>query len=99
MPPFNPIQAENPQSQSRAADDPQKVEQGQVIMQTMDGLRRMRYFRRQYDPRRAYWYRQYLGQRDQRFYPDNLTPRSNTFVTYPFSNVEAIVARVLDAYF
>lgn len=76
-------------------DDPNADITNKVVSQ----LRRMRYFRKQYDQRRAYFYRQYLGQRDQRFYPDNITPRSNTFVTYPFSNVEAIVARVLDAYF
>lgn len=62
-------------------------------------LRRMRYFRKQYDSRRAYFYRQYLGHRDQRLYPDNITPRANTFVMYPFSNVETIVSRTLDAYF
>lgn len=62
-------------------------------------LKRMRYFRRQYDLRRAYYYRQYLGQRDDKFYPDNVTKRSNTFVPYPFSTVESIVARVMDAFF
>src|SRR5437867_6221201 len=62
-------------------------------------LRRMRYFRKQYDQRRAYFYKQYLGQRDQKFYPDNITPRSNTFVPYPLSNVETIISRVLDAFF
>jgi hypothetical protein len=76
-------------------DDPN----ADITNKVVSHLRRMRYFRKQYDQRRAYFYRQYLGQRDQRFYPDNITPRSNTFVTYPFSNVEAIVARVLDAYF
>lgn len=62
-------------------------------------LKRMRYFRRQYDLRRAHYYRQYLGQRDDKFYPDNVTKRSNTFVPYPFSTVENIVARTLDAFF
>jgi len=62
-------------------------------------LKRMRYFRRQYDIRRAHYYRQYLGQRDERFYPDNISKRSNTFVPYPFSTVENIVARTMDAFF
>lgn len=62
-------------------------------------LKRMRYFRRQYDLRRANYYRQYLGQRDDRLYPDNVTKRSNTFVPYPFSNVENIISRVMDAFF
>lgn len=75
-----------------ATDDPQ-------LQTAVDHLRRMRYFRRQYDQRRALFYRQYLGQRDQRYFPDNLTPRSNTFVPYPFSNTEEVVSRVHDAYF
>lgn len=62
-------------------------------------LKRMRYFRRQYDIRRAHYYRQYLGQRDEKTYPDNITKRSNTFVPYPFSNVETIISRVMDAFF
>ena len=62
-------------------------------------LRRLRYFRRQYDQRRAHFYRMYLGQKDQKTYPDNITPRSNTFIPYPLSNVETIVSRVLDAFF
>lgn len=62
-------------------------------------LKRMRYFRRQYDLRRSHFYRQYLGQRDDKYYPDNITKRSNTFVPYPFSNVETIVSRVMDAFF
>jgi len=70
-----------------------------IVEEKLGALRRMRYFRRQYDSRRALFYRQYLGQRDQRMFPDNVTPRSNTFVPYPFSNVETIVSRVLDAFF
>lgn len=62
-------------------------------------LKRMRYFRRQYDIRRAHFYRQYLGQRDERTYPDNVTKRSNAFWPYPFSNTENLVARVMDAFF
>jgi hypothetical protein len=66
----------------------------------VDGhLTRMLWFRRQYDQRRAFFYRQYIGQQDRKVFPDNVTPRSNTFVTYPLSNVEQIVARVSDAYF
>lgn len=65
----------------------------------LDTLQRMRNFRRPYDQRRAYFYRQYIGQRDRRMYPDNLTPRSNTFVPYPKRNVDAIVDRVHDAFF
>lgn len=65
----------------------------------LDSLQRMRNFRRPYDQRRAYFYRQYIGQRDRRMFPDNLTPRSNTFVPYPQSNVDAIVGRVHDAFF
>src|SRR3954466_3994954 len=59
----------------------------------------MRYFRKQDVQRRAVYYRQYLAQRDAQKCPHNLTPRSNTFVPYPLSNVETIVSRVLDAFF
>lgn len=76
-------------------DDPN----ADVTNKVVSHLRRMRYFRKQYDQRRAYFYKQYLGQRDQRFYPDNITPRSNQFVPYPYANVESVVARTLDAYF
>jgi hypothetical protein len=62
-------------------------------------LERMLFFRRQYDQRRAFFYRQYVGQQDRRNFPDNTTPRSNTFVPYPLSNVEQIVSRVSDAFF
>ena len=70
-----------------------------VVQRTLNSLRRMRYFRRQYDARRAYYYRQYLGQRDVKLYPDNETPRANTFVPYPRSNVETVVTRTMDAFF
>ena len=70
-----------------------------VMQRAVDSLRRMRTFRRQYDQRRAAFYRQYIGQRDQKNFPDNITPRSNTFVMYPYSNVETTVARVDDAFF
>jgi hypothetical protein len=62
-------------------------------------LERMLFFRRQYDQRRAFFYRQYIGQQDRKTFPDNFTPRSNTFVPYPLSNVEQIVSRVSDAFF
>lgn len=62
-------------------------------------LQRMLFYRRQYDQRRAFFYRQYVNQQDRRNFPDNVTPRSNTFVPYPLSNVEQIVARVSEAYF
>jgi hypothetical protein len=62
-------------------------------------LRRATDFRRQYDQRRSIFYRQYVGQRDAQKFPDNVTNRANTFVPYPFSNVETIVSRVDDAFF
>jgi hypothetical protein len=65
----------------------------------LDQLQRLRNFRRPYDQRRAYFYRQYIGQRDRKMFPDNLTARSNTFVPYPSSNVEAVVSRIHDAFF
>jgi len=71
----------------------------EILQSVSNVLMRMRYFRRQLDPRRSLFYRQYVGQRDPRSFPDNVTPRSNTFIPYAFSNVETIVSRVLDAYF
>jgi hypothetical protein len=62
-------------------------------------LRRMRNFRRQFDQRWIQFYRQYLSVRDQQLYPDNTTRRSNTTVPYPYSNVETVVSRHLDAFF
>ena len=62
-------------------------------------LRRMTDYRRQFDQRRAIFYRQYVGQRDAQKFPDNTTNRANAFVPYPLSNVETIVARVDDAFF
>lgn len=62
-------------------------------------LRRCLFFRRQYDQRRSFFYRQYVGQQDRRYFPDNITPRSNSFVNYPHSNVETISSRVQDAFF
>lgn len=71
-----------------------------VITERVDAnLRRMLYFRRQYDQRRSFFYRQYVSQQDRKTFPDNVTPRSNTFVPYPLSNVETIVSRTSDAFF
>lgn len=87
-------------STNAAISDPNAtVDLNNLKQWTLDQLQRLRNFRRPYDQRRAYWYRQYIGQRDRRMYPDNLTPRSNTFVPYPSSNVETVVSRVHDAFF
>jgi len=64
----------------------------------LSNLQRLRNFRRPYDQRRSYFYRQYISQRDRKMFPDNLTPRSNTFVPYPKSNVDTVVSRVHDAF-
>lgn len=66
---------------------------------TLRALRRMLDYRRQFDQRRATFYRQYVGQRDSQKFPDNVTTRANTFVPYALSNVETIVSRVMDAFF
>lgn len=92
----------NPTGTGSTADqtDPNAAVQLANLKQwTLDQLQRLRNFRRPYDQRRAYWYRQYIGQRDRRLFPDNLTPRSNTFVPYPSSNVDTFVSRVHDAFF
>lgn len=62
-------------------------------------LQRMLFFRRQYDQKRSGFYRQYVGQQDRKTFPDNVTPRSNTFMTFALQNVEQIVSRVSEAYF
>ena len=72
---------------------------GELMRRTQNHLTRMLHFRRQYDTRRAEMYRQYIGDRKAPLYPDGLTPRSNTFVPYPLSNVETVTARVMDAFF
>lgn len=79
--------------------DNSQVKLDSIKQWTINQLQRLRNFRRPYDIRRSYFYRQYIGQRDRRMYPDNITPRSNTFVPYPSSNVEAMVSRVHDAFF
>ena len=71
-------------------DDPRAQE---ILKRADERCRRVKTFRQQYDQRRLYFYRQYLGQRDPLFYPDNVTPRSNSFFNYPFSNVETVVAK------
>ena len=62
-------------------------------------LRRANDYKRQFDQRRAIFYRQYIGQRDAQKFPDNVTNRANTFIPYPLSNVETVVSRVDDAFF
>lgn len=62
-------------------------------------LRRMRSFRQPQDARFAGFYRQYVSQRDQQYFPDGITKRANNFFPYPYSNVKAIVSRVSDAFF
>ena len=92
MPPFpqSSTQQSSPKTSLDTSDRSQKAE---------STLLRMLYFRRQYDQRRSFFYRQYIGQQDIKKFPDNVTPRSNTFVPYPLSNVETIVSRVMDAFF
>jgi len=90
--PSKPVQEAQPQESLT-------LNRNRLTTWTLDTLQRMRNFRRPYDQRRAYFYRQYIGQRDRRMYPDNLTPRSNTFVPIPKSNVDHIVSRIHDAFF
>src|SRR6266704_356583 len=80
-------------------NDAERARRAKKLQFVAAELKRLRFFRRQYDLRRAHYYRQYLSQRDDKFYPDNVTKRSNTFVPYPFSTVENIVARTGDAFF
>lgn len=89
---------DNPMGPAVGGEDPIAAREKKLQFVAAE-LKRMRFFRRQYDIRRAHYYRQYLGQRDDRLYADNVTKRSNTFVPYPFSNVETIVSRVMDAFF
>src|SRR5271166_6528875 len=88
-----------PQTDLRDTQKTPSVSDDPVLQRAVSDLQRMRYFRRQYDQRSAYFYRQYLSQRDRRMYPDNITPRSNSFVPYPFFTVETIVSRIDDAFF
>jgi hypothetical protein len=73
--------------------------QQEVVDKVSERLRLMLNFRRMFDQKRLGFYRQYIGSRDQALFPDNVTKRSNTFVPYPFSNVETIVSRAMDAFF
>jgi hypothetical protein len=75
------------------------VTKDEIVKRVTGHLTRMRNFRRPYDPKRSLFYRQYVGQRDPLYFPDKTTPRSNTSVQYPFSNVETTVSRVHDAFF
>lgn len=77
------------------ADSPEK----EALQRATAHLTRMRDFRRPYDSKRVALFRQYLGQRDARNFPDGRTPRSNTFAMIPMSNVETIRSRTLDAFF
>lgn len=77
--------------------DPQTAET--VSKNVKKHIDRMLFFRRQYDHRFAYWFRQYTSQQDQRYFPDKVTPRANTFVPYPFSDVETVTSRTHDALF
>jgi hypothetical protein len=77
----------------------QVLNQDKTLQHANNMLKRMWSFRRQYDTRRSYFYRQYIGSRDQKLFPDGISRRSNTFVMYPFSNVETVVSRTLDALF
>lgn len=65
----------------------------------LEHLRRMLRFRTQYDVIWARFYRQYVSDRDQKYFPDGVTKRANTFIPYPFSNVETIVAHTHDVLF
>jgi hypothetical protein len=83
----------------QGADTSRPEAEQELVNRVAGHIRRMRFFRRAYDARRLVYYRQYVGNRAQRNYPDNVTPRSNIFVPYPYSNVEQVVARIMDAFF
>jgi hypothetical protein len=79
---------------------PIPVEQrGPIKELALEHLRRMLRFRTQYDVIWARFYRQYVSDRDQKYFPDGVTKRANTFIPYPFSNVETIVSRTHDVLF
>lgn len=98
MPIFNPALTSGKPADVVATGDVAQAERS-LVGRTIITLQRLRYFRRQYDQRRAYFYRLYLSSRDRKLFPDNLTPRSNTFVPFPHKNVETVVAHVQDAFF
>ena len=89
----------NPQVDLKGSDAGTGEPQDMILRRAQSHVSRMHNFRRQYDSRRAAHYRMFVGQRDQKFFPDNLTKRSNTFVPYPLSNVRTLVSRTLDAFF
>lgn len=70
-----------------------------LVEKTTKLLTRLQNFRRFYDPLWFKCYKQYIGARDGRMFPDGVTPRSNTASMYPYSNVETIVAHVHDSFF
>lgn len=62
-------------------------------------LRRLLNYRRMYDRKWLYYYRQLLSYREPQYYPDNITKRSNVFIPYQWSNVDTTVGRLCDAFF
>ncbi len=89
----------NPQVDLKGSDAGTAGDSDAILRRALSHVSRMHNFRRQYDSRRAQHYRMFIGQRDQRYFPDNLSRRSNTFVPYPLSNVRTLVSRTLDAFF
>lgn len=71
----------------------------EILGWASQNVQRMVLYRRQYDPMRAAFYKQYVFKSEQRYFPDNMTPRSNTFVPYTLSNVETVTAHIMDAFF
>jgi hypothetical protein len=69
------------------------------VQQLTTTLRRLQTFRRQYDANRLKYYKQYVGVRDTKLFPDKITARSSVSSRYAYSNVEALVSRVHDAFF
>lgn len=99
-----PIQTGDPQAQQQqpqqSLDQSVPLDQRPAIKDNaLEHLRRMLRFRLQYDTVWSRFYRQYVSDRDQKYFPDGVTKRANTFIPYPFSNVETIVARTHDVLF
>lgn len=79
---------------------PVPVEERPALTREIEAkMRRLIDFRRPYDEQRSRFYRQYLGHRDPQTFPDGVTRRANTFAMIPKQHVEAIVSRVIAAYF
>lgn len=94
------LQAQPQQTQQQSLDQSVPLEQRPAIKDNaLEHLRRMLRFRLQYDTVWSRFYRQYVSDRDQKYFPDGVTKRANTFIPYPFSNVETIVARTHDVLF